>query len=86
MSPTEENKSKKIEKLARRAFGFEKIERAELSRDEYKKKGKNPYNLGKVVDEQIKLRLSVKGLQINMNWVKRLLWVIIVILLRAAFA
>jgi len=80
--PTEEkDRSKKLEKLVRRAFGFEKIERAELSRDEYKKKGKNPYNLEKVVNEQIKLRLSVKGLQIDMNWVKRLLWVIIAILL-----
>jgi len=36
--PTEEkDRSKKLEKLVRRIFGFEKIERAELSRDEYKK-------------------------------------------------
>ncbi len=82
MPPTEEEgRSKKLEKLVRRAFGFEKIEREELSRGKYKKGRKNPYNLEKVVDEQIKLRLSVKGLQIDMNWVKRLLWVIIAILL-----
>lgn len=29
----------KLKKLVRRIFGFEKIERGELSRDEYKKKG-----------------------------------------------
>ena len=45
----EEKKSKNIERL-KRIFGFEKVERAKLSRGDYLKKRKNPYDLDKIVN------------------------------------